>query len=336
MSSQRFWFVRAGEGAAYLEEFLSQGLVAIGWKNIGPLDPAMTNAELDKRFQAAYPEEREGSRKVWAAQVKRFTREIKVGDSVATYGPEQRTYYLGTIESEAAWRDGDMPRFRKVKWSQRAYRDQLSIQTRNTLGAIATLFLVSDDASRELRDRAVPIASTEPPPPPKPATPADVSSEMAVRSEIEKKAEQFVEDSIVGLDWSQLQQLVAGILRAMGYKTRVSDQGPDRGMDIFASPDGLGLQEPRIFVEVKHRLGTPVGSQDLRAFLGGRKAGDKCLYVSTGGFSKDAKYEANRASVPLELVTLPDLRNLLIEHYENLDSETRSLVPLRRIYWPGR
>lgn len=335
MSSQRFWFVRAGLGAPYVEEFLSQGIVAIEWKEVGPLDPSVTDAELERRFQQAYPQDREGSRKVGAAQVKRFTRDIKVGDPVMTYDPEQRTYFLGTITNEAMWREGEASRYRKVDWKQRVYRDQLSAPTRNTLGAILTLFLVSEEASEELRRAAVSIDSAQPPPSVPLDTSADKAAEETFRDETVKRAEQLVEDQIAKLNWSQLQELVAGILRAMGYKTRVSDPGSDRGVDIFASPDGLGLQEPRIFVEVKHRLGTGMGSQEVRAFLGGRKSGDKCLYVSTGGFSKDAKYEANRSSVPLELLTLPDLRSLLMDHYENLDAETRSLVPLRRIYWPA-
>jgi restriction system protein len=40
-----------------------------------------------------------------------------------------------------------------------------------------------------------------------------------------------------------MQELVAGVLRGMGYKTIVSAKGPDRGRDILASPDGLGLSE---------------------------------------------------------------------------------------------
>jgi len=80
----------------------------------------------------------------------------------------------------------------------------------------------------------------------------------------------------------------------MGYHTTVAADGSDRGADIFASPDGLGLQEPRIFVEVKHRSGS-MGADELRKFLGGRRAGDRCLYVSTGGFTKAARYEAERA-----------------------------------------
>ena len=58
---------------------------------------------------------------------------------------------------------------------------------------------------------------------------------------------------IIELGWEEMQELVAGILRAMGYKTLISQSGADRGKDIEASPDGLMLKEPRILVQVKHR-----------------------------------------------------------------------------------
>lgn len=77
-----------------------------------------------------------------------------------------------------------------------------------------------------------------------------------------------------------------------------------------------------------------MGADELRAFLGGRRTGDRCLYVSTGGFTKEARYEAERSNVPLTLVTLPKLRELLLQHYERLDPVARALVPLQRLYWP--
>lgn len=58
------------------------------------------------------------------------------------------------------------------------------------------------------------------------------------------------------------------------------------------------------------------------------------VYVSTGGFTKDAKYEADRSTVPLTLISMPTLRDLLLQYYENLDATTRTLVPLQRLYWP--
>jgi restriction system protein len=74
--------------------------------------------------------------------------------------------------------------------------------------------------------------------------------------EIIDRSREFLKDRIQKLTWEEMQELVAGLLRAMGYRTRVSDPGPDRGRDVIASPDGLGLEDPRIHVEVKHRDGT--------------------------------------------------------------------------------
>jgi restriction system protein len=78
-----------------------------------------------------------------------------------------------------------------------------------------------------------------------------------------------------------------------------------------------------------------MGAQDLRSFLGGLRAGDKGLYVSSGGFTKDSKYEADRANVPVTLIDLDGLANLVVEHYPHFDSEGQTLLPLVRIYWPN-
>lgn len=153
--------------------------------------------------------------------------------------------------------------------------------------------------------------------------------------DIQSKAFEFIKDKVAHLDWEEMQELVAGLLQAMGYKTRISPSGPDQGKDIVASPDGFGFESPRIVVEVKHRITNPMGSQQIRSFLGGRHKDDKGLYVSTGGFTKDARYEAERAAIPLTLMDLDDLVKALLEHYEKLDIDTQRLIPLRKVYWPA-
>jgi len=143
-----------------------------------------------------------------------------------------------------------------------------------------------------------------------------------------------LKDKIQKLDWEQIQDLVSGILRAMGYKTRVASPGPDRGTDIIASPDGSGLEQPRIRCEVKHREGS-IGSPLLRSFIGGLRENDKGLYVSTGGFTREARYEAERSTVPVTLVDIDELVELLTQYYDNADSETKALIPLLKLYWPA-
>ncbi len=58
------------------------------------------------------------------------------------------------------------------------------------------------------------------------------------------------------------------------------------------------------------------------------------LYVSTGGFTRGAEYEATRTEWAVALVTLDELARLIVEHYDLLDGEGRGLVPLVRILWP--
>jgi restriction system protein len=332
----RTWLIRAGRDAAFIDDFRNNSIVAIGWSEVGPIDPAVDDATLRRQFDAAYPQDKPVARRVWQAQVRRFLTEIQIGDAVATYDPNARVYMLGTVASAPAWRDAELPRTRAAKWTHQVSRDSLSAETRNSLGSIATLFRPSQEASDELWSKAGPpsdvvtvVAA------PIPARPTDdaTAGDTLVREDILEKSALFIEDRIAALDWRQMQELVAGILRAMGYHTTVSADGSDRGVDVFASPDGLGLQEPRIFVEVKHRTGA-MGADVLRSFLGGRRSGDRCLYVSTGGFTKEARYEADRANIPLTLITLPKLRELLLQHYERLDPTARALVPLQRLYWP--
>lgn len=117
----------------------------------------------------------------------------------------------------------------------------------------------------------------------------------------------------------------------MGYKTRVSPVGPNRDRDIFASPTASARRTRGIFVEVKHRSGA-MGALAVRSFLGGRRPGDRCLNISTGGFARDAMYEADWASVPISLLDLDDLVTLALEHYERLDVEAQRLLPLKRLY----
>jgi restriction system protein len=61
---------------------------------------------------------------------------------------------------------------------------------------------------------------------------------------------------------------------------------------------------------------------------------DRGLYVSTGGFTREARYEAERSSISVALVDLEDLAALIVEHYEAFDPDGRALVPLVKIYWP--
>lgn len=142
------------------------------------------------------------------------------------------------------------------------------------------LFRILSKVAAELKKA---VASGQPVKPEAVAATTEATEEDLFKS-MESRAREFIKDKVTALAWDDMQELVAGLLRSLGYKTRVSEAGPDRGKDIVASPDGFGFESPRIVVEVKHRKGA-MGAPDVRRFLGGRHPQDKGLYVSTGCFA---------------------------------------------------
>jgi restriction system protein len=274
---------------------------------------------------------------VSGSQLNKIANVIKTGDRVITYDPSKRLYYIGVVTGDyefiANAEDG-LANQRKVDWQNKIDRDQLSVPTKNSLGSTLTVFEIPENAEKEIDTVIAGKVETATQPEKYASNEADLNTENLL-DDLKSRAKEFIKDRLVDLDWEEMQSLVAGLLRAMSYKTRISPQGADRGKDIIASPDGLGFEQPRIIVEVKHRPNQQMGSQEIRSFLGGRHKDDRGLYVSTGGFSKDAKYEADRASIPLTLMDIDDLVEAVIEYYEKMDLETRSLLPLAKIYWPS-
>ena len=331
MSEKTIWMVRAGRGGAYVDDFIESNFVGIGFASAGDVSSPVNKEEVISKMRAENPV---GKFQMAASQILRFYDEFKVGDAVMTYDPGQRLYFIGEIKSDVKKVEHTLFRAREVEWKGQVARDSLVQSTRNSLGAISTLFTVRGDAAQDVIANTLDLG-TDAKPTPLPVA-DDSGSESDVFESIEEKANELLEDMIAKLDWEQMQELVAEILQAMDFKTDVSPRGPDRGIDVFASPDGLGLLEPRIFVEVKHRLGSRMGADQIRTFLGGRQPGDRCLYVSTGGFSKEAKYEAERANVPLKLIDLPKLRELVLEHYEAFSPSGLALLPLKKLFWPAQ
>jgi restriction system protein len=327
------WLVRAGEGGRLIEEF-AKGYVAVGWYELGDTSSIKSQSQLRKHYIKNYPNESQGAINLGFSMFYKFHSVIKQGDKILTYDTKSREYLVGTITGEYEYKPnvvGDYPHIRNVKWEGRVSRDDISASSKNSLGSIGTLFSVNEDVwsdikealsgKREIKDE---VRKEE-----------ETSRLEEIRKEIKEKAHEFIKDKILELSPEDMENLVAAILRGMGYRTRISPIGPDRGIDVIASPDGLGLEEPRIKAEVKHRKNTTIGSQEIRSFLGGLREGDKALYVSTGGFTKEAKYEADRANIPITLLDLDDLASLVVSHYENFDLEGRALVPLVRVYWPA-
>lgn len=330
-----FWMIRAGEGGYLAEEFVEKGCVAVGFDGVGDFSELRSLDSLRAAIRKRHPEKTPGQINAAAAVANKFRSTIKVGDRVVTYNPETRDYHLGEVSGDYEYRPGvvsDYAHIRRVKWGPRVSRDALGIESRNSLGSTITIFEPGESVLREL----VAAASGER----KSAQASEPEDSGEVVEEVTQilndqitRAHEFIKDRINRLDPREMELLAAALLRSLGFRTSVTQVGPDRGRDVIASADGLGLQPPRVLCEVKHRRGQ-IGAPEVRSFVAGLRSDDRGLYLSTGGFSKEARYEADRATQAVTLLDLDELARLVVEHYERFDAEGRALLPLRRFYWP--
>ena len=326
------WMIRAGRGGVYAADWLERGIIGIGWDFGGSDIAAMNREEIRAAYTAAHPSESKQKVAANVGQVYRFAHSMAQGSTVVMYDPAERLYHIGVINGPCKPSDEaeSLTYTRTVKWGKTALRDALSPASKNSLGGIQTIFAVSDEVMSDLD-----AAGSKPTGNDGSAdTDDDAANDEETLAATYDNGIELIKDRVNQLDWEDMERLVAGMLKAMGYCARVMPKGPDGGRDVVASPDALGLESPRIVAEVKHRKGA-MGAPAVRSFIGGLRAGDRGLYVSTGGFTKEARYEADRANVPVRLLDLDAFVRHYVDIYDKTDDDTRSILPLTRIWWPA-
>ena len=157
------------------------------------------------------------------------------------------------------------------------------------------------------------------------------NSRVSTFGQTEGLARQEIRDFIKSLDPYAFQDLVAALLRGMGYYTPfIAPRGRDGGVDIIAYQDPLGTREPRIKIQVKHR-NQKTAPAEIRELAGVLKDGEIGLFVSSGGFTSESIKALNIGNRHMEKIDLDAFIDLWENNYENLDEEDKSLLPLRSI-----
>jgi restriction system protein len=329
MKSSQFWVVRVPKGEEVIKTVKKKGVVAVGFRIATSVANVKDREEMKKLYRSARPDATEPRVVVAVGQLYRVAHIIRDGDWILTPDRSKRTILYGQVKGGYEFlKDTIGPGYshaRKVKWLGEFSRDEMSVSLKNSIGGIATVLNMDKHGAELLR-----LMKQEPG-----KLIADEGEEeisISLYEETKAKADEQIADLLMNIDPYDFQDLVAGLLQAMGYRTRVSERGPDQGVDIVAHPDVLGFETPRIKVQVKHRQ-APAGGSDIRNLAGTLIEGERGLFVSTGGFTKQALNEAT-GKPRLTLLDSEEFVDLLTEYYDRLDSDYRPFVPLRKIWVP--
>lgn len=326
MSKPTVWGIHAGKTGEADALFLMQKVIALGWSKVGDLSSLKSREQFKTRVAEAYPMMKPGAIPVSGGQLFRFVHEAEVGDIVAYPSKSDRQVHLGRIVGPYKYDPATEPGYpqrRSVEWVRSVPRQQFSQGALYEIGSAMSFFMIRNFASEYISALQ---GKTD--------APVAIDDETGPDAdEIQEYTRDFVLKRLSQeLKGHPFADLVAQLMETMGYRTRVSPPGPDRGVDIIAHRDELGFEPPLIRVQVKSKDGT-VGDPEVSALYGKVSTGEFGLLVTLGSYSPQAhSFAAGKSN--LRLIDGTQFVDLLLQHYEQLDSRYKGLVPLRRVYVP--
>jgi restriction system protein len=342
MKDQRKVFLaRAGKMGEDEDFALENNLAIIGFREVPSLEDAKDYDAVFKLVEASLPNKKVRAVGNFAGQLWAFALAMKEGDLVVLPRKLTAQIAIGRVVGPYKHRKvgAEYRHTRAVEWlrtdiARTAFEQDLLY----SFGAAMTVCNISrNDAER----RVPAVLEGKPDPGPlfrleKPTKQAPVPNE--VQTEEVPDLSQLAHDQIVAHIQARfaghaLARLVDAVLRADGWVTKVSSPGPDGGVDILAGRGTLGLDEPRLCVQVKsqNNAADVTMYRTLQGTMQTFKA-EQGLLVCWGGFNKVVLGEARQGHFTVRLWDSRDLVEAIYRNYERLPAEIQADLPLKRVW----
>jgi restriction system protein len=338
-NSNKVFLVRAGSNGEDEEFVLENGLLVIGFRDVPSISGAKNLADVAEIVGLAKAGAKKRAIGNLAGQLWAFSLSMQKGDIVAMPRKLTSQIALGIVDGPYSYQKvgSEMRHTRPVKWirtdvPRTAFQQDLLF----SLGAFLTVCSISrNDAER--RFQAVLDGKTDQ------GDGGAASSKVAQTEAPEaedasKDIEQMAQDQITKHIQSRfaghaLSNLVEAVLKAEGWVTRLSPPGADGGVDILAGRGTLGLDQPRLCVQVKSQA-SPSDVTVYRTLQGSMQSfkADQGLLVSWGGFNKVVLAEAKQSHFFVRLWDSGDLVQAVYRNYTKLPAEIQAELPLKQVW----
>ena len=306
--------------------FLKDNLIAIGWYQMGDLSKIKPDREsFKKKYMKTYPDAKKGSIATGAGMLYRFCHEIQVGDYVVFPSKSNREVNIGIVDGDYVYdpNQEDYVQTRKVKWLKHLPRTAFSQGALYEIGSAMTLFTVKNYADEYMAalDKNFKVSYS--------SDTEDESVGATAEDIIESTKDFIIKELSRQLKGYDLEEFVADLLRAMGYRTTVSQHGGDSGIDITAYKDEL---PPRILVQVKSQDGD-IRESTIQSLKGAMREGDYGLFVTLSNYTKKAQKYLDSTPI-IRGINGTELVELILKYYEGLSERYRKMIPLKMVYIP--
>lgn len=339
--SHKVYLTRAGKFGEDEDAALDDDLAIIGFREIPSLESVKDYESVLQIVEAHMPKAKARAVSNQARQLWAFALAMKEGDLMVLPRKLTSQIALGRVAGPYAFRKvaGESRHTRSVKWERPDVpRTVFEQDLLHSFGAFLTVCRISrNDAERRVaavlagKDDPGPLVTLEKPPKPG-------SGPTGVEPEEVPDLAQLAHDQIVAHIQARfaghaLAALVDAVLRADGWVTKVSPPGADGGVDILGGRGPLGLDEPRLCVQVKSQ-NSPTDVTVYRTLQGTMQTykAEQGLLVCWGGFNKVVLAEARQGHFSVRFWDSRDLVEAIYRTYEQLPAEIQADLPLKRVW----
>lgn len=337
------WLVRTGAHGEYEQRFLSEKRIYATWSGLTrDLSACQDQTALYNLLREVYPDFGVGKCRNYCGQLWPFVSTMQPGDWVVVPSKLKPAIHIGEITGPYHYDPNSQDPFyhsRTVKWiAEDVPRSNFDQDLLYSFGAFMTICNIArNDAERRVRAMgankwAAPANAGQP------VSDSSSRDDAADEGEVPRDLEEIARDGLARLILAKfkghgLARLVDAVLRAEGYTTHLSPEGPDGGVDILAAPGAMGFGEPRLCVQVKSGS-APLERTVLDQLIGTMQNvnASQGLLVSWGGFKTSIDRQKATQFFRVRLWNRDDLIQKLLENYERLDEDLRAEIPLKRIW----
>lgn len=344
------WLIRAGSLGEREQWALESGFSGAGFGDVPSLADATSRETVMEKVEEGIPGQSAGAIRNFAAQLWALRSRVQTGDLVVM--PLKRTseVAIGVVQGQYQYRvdepDRERRHVRPVRWVVTDLaRSRVKQDLLYSLGAFSTVCQIQrNDAEYRLRacmtngvDPGARIENATSPTPSESPTEPSAGPE-AEQLEMPVDIARFAADSIASrvieaFAGHRMESLVADILRTAGYVCTEHGEGTDDGIDIVAGKGILGLDSPRLIIQVKSQA-SPVESPTVSQLHGSLAihGADQGLLVAWGGLTRAARKLLDSQRFAIRVWDADELVNQLQTHYADLPARVRQEVPLKQVW----
>lgn len=335
------WVIRSGRYGERDAWAIETGHSGGGWREVADLTRAVIHEQVAQAVASAFPDASPSTLATQTGQVWAMRGRIEVGDLMVmpmkTTGRIAIGHVTGGYQYLVAEPEPDRRHVLDVEWERQDIpRSAVKQDLLYTLGSALSIFAPSkNDAVNRLV--ALLETGTDPGQSGLPKAAIVATADAVDQPESDLDTEEVARDRITArvneeFKGHGLADLVAAILEAEGFTCTVSPPGPDKGIDIIAGKGPLGIDAPRVIVQVKSggSVGAPVVNQ-LNGVVNQHNA-DQGLLVAWDGLTGPARDSLRNMQLRIALWESADLVRKLLGVYDRLPAHIAARIPLRQVW----